>query len=98
MNCAIANMGATWRRLYIPQLAEAASASERSSARCVAGVSRSVSREVARGVCRVKLTWLGHGTVRIDTGGVVVMTDPLLVDRLSFIQRVVPPPPTESWH
>jgi L-ascorbate metabolism protein UlaG (beta-lactamase superfamily) len=45
----------------------------------------------------VKLTWLGHATARIEVDDVVVLTDPLLVDNLSFLRRVVPLPASDAW-
>jgi L-ascorbate metabolism protein UlaG (beta-lactamase superfamily) len=37
------------------------------------------------------LTFLGHATVLIELGGLRILTDPILVDRLLFLTRVVRP-------
>ena len=37
------------------------------------------------------LTFLGHATVLIELGGLRILTDPILVDRLMFLTRVVRP-------
>jgi L-ascorbate metabolism protein UlaG (beta-lactamase superfamily) len=37
------------------------------------------------------LTFLGHATMLIELGGLRVLTDPILVDRLMFLTRVVRP-------
>jgi L-ascorbate metabolism protein UlaG (beta-lactamase superfamily) len=40
---------------------------------------------------RAELTWLGHATVAIDTGGVRLLTDPVLGRRVGLLRRVAPP-------
>ncbi|MFD0689089.1 MBL fold metallo-hydrolase [Actinomadura fibrosa] len=42
------------------------------------------------------LTYLGHATALLDVGGVRVLTDPVLRDRVAFLRRVVPPVPREA--
>jgi L-ascorbate metabolism protein UlaG (beta-lactamase superfamily) len=37
------------------------------------------------------LTFLGHSTMLIEMGGLRILTDPVLVDRLGFLARVVRP-------
>jgi L-ascorbate metabolism protein UlaG (beta-lactamase superfamily) len=37
------------------------------------------------------LTFLGHATMLIELGGLRILTDPILVDRLMFLTRVVRP-------
>jgi L-ascorbate metabolism protein UlaG (beta-lactamase superfamily) len=37
------------------------------------------------------LTFLGHATVLVELGGLRILTDPILVDRLLFLTRVVRP-------
>lgn len=43
------------------------------------------------------LRFLGHSTVRLDLGGRVVLTDPVLTARVGGLVRVVPPPPPASY-
>ncbi|WP_329051471.1 MBL fold metallo-hydrolase [Amycolatopsis sp. NBC_01488] len=43
------------------------------------------------------LRFLGHSTVRLDLGGRVVLTDPVLTARVGGLVRVVPPPPPETY-
>ncbi|MEU5260527.1 MBL fold metallo-hydrolase [Amycolatopsis sp. NPDC021455] len=43
------------------------------------------------------LRFLGHSTVRLELGGRVVLTDPVLTARVGGLVRVVPPPPPESY-
>ncbi|MEV6648802.1 MBL fold metallo-hydrolase [Amycolatopsis sp. NPDC051371] len=43
------------------------------------------------------LRFLGHSTVRLELGGRVVLTDPVLTARVGGLSRVVPPPPRESY-
>ncbi|MGW3998153.1 MBL fold metallo-hydrolase [Amycolatopsis sp. NPDC004772] len=43
------------------------------------------------------LRFLGHSTVRLDLGGRVLLTDPVLTARVGGLVRVVPPPPPESY-
>ena len=40
-----------------------------------------------------RLTWVGHATVVVDVGGVRVLTDPLLRQRVAHLRRHGPPPP-----
>ena len=42
----------------------------------------------------MKITWLGHATVVIDTAGTRLVTDPVLRSRVAHIIRRVPVPPT----
>jgi L-ascorbate metabolism protein UlaG (beta-lactamase superfamily) len=39
-----------------------------------------------------RVTWLGHATVLIQTGGVRLLTDPVLRDRVMHLKRQVPTP------
>ncbi len=39
------------------------------------------------------ISFLGHATVLIEIDGVRVLTDPILRSRITFLHRVVPPPP-----
>jgi L-ascorbate metabolism protein UlaG (beta-lactamase superfamily) len=39
-----------------------------------------------------RVTWLGHATVLIETGGTRLLTDPLLSDRVMHLKRQVPAP------
>jgi L-ascorbate metabolism protein UlaG (beta-lactamase superfamily) len=41
----------------------------------------------------VRVTWWGHATALIDVGGVRLLTDPLLTDRLAHLRRIGSPPP-----
>ncbi|MGW4525757.1 MBL fold metallo-hydrolase [Amycolatopsis sp. NPDC004378] len=43
------------------------------------------------------LRFLGHSTVRLELGGHVVLTDPVLTARVGGLTRVVPPPPPETY-
>ncbi|WP_439377085.1 MBL fold metallo-hydrolase [Amycolatopsis lexingtonensis] len=43
------------------------------------------------------LRFLGHSTVRLELGGRVVLTDPVLTARVGGLTRVVPPPPPGSY-
>jgi L-ascorbate metabolism protein UlaG (beta-lactamase superfamily) len=43
------------------------------------------------------LRFLGHSTVRLDLGGRVVLTDPVLTARVGGLVRVVPVPAPESY-
>jgi L-ascorbate metabolism protein UlaG (beta-lactamase superfamily) len=44
-----------------------------------------------------RVTFVGHATVLVETGGLRILTDPLLTDRLAFIRRVVDPVAETSW-
>jgi len=37
------------------------------------------------------ITWLGHSTTLVETGGARLLTDPLLRNRVAHLRRVVPP-------
>ena len=37
-----------------------------------------------------RVTWLGHATVLIETGGARLLTDPVLSDRVMHLKRRVP--------
>ena len=39
-----------------------------------------------------QLTWLGHSTVLVETGGVRVLTDPVLRGRIGHLRRHAPEP------
>jgi L-ascorbate metabolism protein UlaG (beta-lactamase superfamily) len=39
-----------------------------------------------------RITWLGHSTVLIETGGARLLTDPVLRDRVMHLRRRAPPP------
>ena len=39
-----------------------------------------------------RVTWLGHATVLIETGGARLLTDPVLSDRVMHLKRQVPTP------
>ncbi|GAA1846774.1 MBL fold metallo-hydrolase [Pseudonocardia ailaonensis] len=41
--------------------------------------------------------FLGHSTVRLELGGRVVLTDPVLTPRVSLLRRAVPPLRPEDW-
>ncbi|TNC24544.1 MBL fold metallo-hydrolase [Amycolatopsis alkalitolerans] len=43
------------------------------------------------------MRFLGHSTVRLETAGRVVLTDPVLTPKVGGLKRVVPPLPPESW-
>jgi L-ascorbate metabolism protein UlaG (beta-lactamase superfamily) len=43
------------------------------------------------------LRFLGHSTVRLELGGKVVLTDPVLTPRVSLLRRMVAPLRTEDW-
>ena len=40
----------------------------------------------------MKITWLGHSSVLLDTDGVRLLADPLLRDRVGLLRRTVPVP------
>ncbi len=44
-----------------------------------------------------RITFVGHSTVLIELGGVRLLTDPVLRDRVLHIRRHVPSPAPESW-
>jgi L-ascorbate metabolism protein UlaG (beta-lactamase superfamily) len=43
-----------------------------------------------------RVTWIGHATALIELGGVRLLTDPLLRDRLGHLRRHGPPPAAEA--
>jgi len=45
---------------------------------------------------RPRLHFVGHSTVLVELGGVRVLTDPVLRDRVGPLRRVVPPPPVSA--
>jgi L-ascorbate metabolism protein UlaG (beta-lactamase superfamily) len=49
------------------------------------------------GVTRPDLHFLGHSTVRVELAGRTVLTDPLLVDTVGLLRRVVPLPDPATW-
>lgn len=40
-----------------------------------------------------RLTWVGHATTLLDVGGIRILTDPLLKQRVAHLKRHGPPPP-----
>ena len=40
---------------------------------------------------RGRITYVGHATTLIELDGVVLLTDPLLRDRIGHVRRIVPP-------
>jgi L-ascorbate metabolism protein UlaG (beta-lactamase superfamily) len=47
------------------------------------------------GVLAERITWLGHATLLLEIGGVRLLTDPLLRDRVGHLRRHAPAPPPE---
>jgi len=45
----------------------------------------------------VRLTFLGHSTVRVEIGGRVVLTDPLLTGRVGPLRRIGPSPAPDAY-
>ncbi|WP_442785199.1 MBL fold metallo-hydrolase [Amycolatopsis sp. H20-H5] len=43
------------------------------------------------------MRFLGHSTVRLELGGRVVLTDPVLTARVGPLSRVVAPPAAQAW-
>ncbi|GHF48644.1 MBL fold metallo-hydrolase [Amycolatopsis bartoniae] len=43
------------------------------------------------------MRFLGHSTVRLETAGRVVLTDPVLTANVGGLRRVAPPLPPDSW-
>jgi L-ascorbate metabolism protein UlaG (beta-lactamase superfamily) len=52
---------------------------------------------ILKGVSGVNLRFLGHSTVRLELGGRVVLTDPVLTARVGGLARVVPPPEPAAY-
>ena len=50
--------------------------------------------EAADGSPRV--TFVGHATALVEVGGLRILTDPVLTDRVAFIRRVVDPVPSHT--
>ena len=46
---------------------------------------------------KADVTFLGHSTVLVEIGGVRVLTDPVLYDRVSILRRAVSPLPAELY-
>ena len=46
---------------------------------------------------RADVTFLGHSTVLVQMGGARVLTDPVLLDRVSILRRAVTPLPAELY-
>ena len=46
---------------------------------------------------KADVTFLGHSSVLIEMGGARVLTDPVLLDRISILERAVSPLPTELY-
>jgi L-ascorbate metabolism protein UlaG (beta-lactamase superfamily) len=40
----------------------------------------------------IRITYVGHATVQIESGGTRLLTDPVLRDRVAHLRRIVPPP------
>lgn len=40
----------------------------------------------------MQVRWLGHATVELRAGGLTVLTDPLVTERVAHLRRRVPPP------
>jgi L-ascorbate metabolism protein UlaG (beta-lactamase superfamily) len=45
----------------------------------------------------LRITYVGHATVQLDTGGVRLLTDPVLRQRMMRLRRIVPPPAVEEF-
>ena len=45
----------------------------------------------------MRLTFLGHSTVRVEIGGRVVLTDPLLTGRVGPLRRIGPSPAPDAY-
>lgn len=43
--------------------------------------------------CQPTLTFVGHSTALVEVGGLRILTDPVLADRVAFIRRVAPSVP-----
>ena len=43
----------------------------------------------------MRITYVGHATVDIEAGGIRVLTDPVLRQRVAHLRRIVPLPPLE---
>ena len=52
---------------------------------------------VPEGEQRLRLTWIGHSTVRIDLGELRLLTDPLLLRHNGPLRRRGPRPLPEQW-
>jgi L-ascorbate metabolism protein UlaG (beta-lactamase superfamily) len=48
------------------------------------------------GVRAERITWLGHATVLLEVGGMRLLTDPLLRDRVGHLRRHGAPPPADA--
>jgi L-ascorbate metabolism protein UlaG (beta-lactamase superfamily) len=46
-------------------------------------------------VTRDRITYVGHATVLVEVGGVRVLTDPILRDRVFHLRRTAPSPPLD---
>jgi L-ascorbate metabolism protein UlaG (beta-lactamase superfamily) len=46
---------------------------------------------------RAEVTFLGHSTVLVEMGGIRVLTDPVLFDRVNILRRAVSPLPVELY-
>ena len=46
---------------------------------------------------RAEVTFLGHSTVLVEMGGVRVLTDPVLFDRVNILRRAVSTLPAELY-
>jgi L-ascorbate metabolism protein UlaG (beta-lactamase superfamily) len=49
-------------------------------------------------VTRDRITYVGHATVLVELGGVRVLTDPILRDRVLHLRRTAPSPPPDVVH
>jgi L-ascorbate metabolism protein UlaG (beta-lactamase superfamily) len=45
----------------------------------------------------MRARFLGHSTTRLELGGTVVLTDPVLTPRVSLLRRMVPPLAPADW-
>jgi len=43
------------------------------------------------------ITYVGHATLRVETGDLRLLTDPLLTARVGHLTRTTPPPDTTGW-
>lgn len=46
---------------------------------------------------KAEITFLGHSTVLIEMGGARILTDPVLMDRISILRRATDPPPLDLY-
>ena len=46
---------------------------------------------------KAEVTFLGHSTVLVEMGGARILTDPVLMDRISILRRATDPPPLDLY-